>query len=344
MSRRESLNRRSFLSLASAAAASILTRAQGADTIPRVSERACPLEVVHPVATDGYEGLAVVRRPPGTSKRPAFVCFHPGITAFSQTKLEALAREAATPNRFLAAGYVVIVSTYRSRDVDPQLPGTVDDCLAAVRFARQLSVVDPNSLVVFGCSGGGDLALEVAAADRVAAVVAEEPASFVFAGVLNKDSPRSGDRFRPGQDPPIPDPVGLYRAKYQTVTRAKIARIQTPILVLQSDPVFDLASQSVLTFNTEVLVPELRAAGKTVSVMSYSQQSHCFCFVGGNRVIPGTTGNNWPPAVVPGTPRPPAGYGEMAVKAFGDIQAFCQPLIRTQPVPIDRALVTDVPA
>ena len=343
MSRIEPLNRRSFLSLASATAASILARAQGADTIPRVSERACPLEVVHPVATDGHEGLAIVRRPPGTSKRPAVVCFHPGITTYPRADLEAIARESAMPNRFLAAGYVVIVSTYRSRDLDPQLPGSVDDCLAAVRFARQSSVVDPNSLVVFGCSGGGDLALEVSAADRVAAIVAEEPASLLFAGVLNKDSPKSGDRFRPGQDPPIPDPVGLYRAKYQTVTRAKIARIQTPILLLQNDPVLDRASRAVFKFNTEVLVPELRAAGKTVNVVSYSEQSHCFCFVGGNRVIPGNQGQ-WVPAVVPGTPLPPAGYGEMAVKAFGDIQAFCQPLIRTQPVPIDRALVTDVPA
>lgn len=341
--RRRALDRRSFLALAGAASAAVLARANAAETIPRVSEAACPLKLVEPVARDGYKGLGIVRQPPGTARRPAVVLLHPGMTAFPRADLEAISRESATPNRFLAAGYVVLVPTYRSRDADPQLPGSVLDCLAAVQFARRLRSVDPNSVIVYGCSGGGDLALEVAAADRVAAIVSEEPASMMFAGVLNKNSPKSGSRFRPGQDPPIPDPIGLYRATYQTATRSKVARIQTPILLLQNDPVFDLASQSVIEFNRQVLVPELRAAGKTIQVTSFARQSHCFCFVGGNRVIPGGAGQ-WVPAIEPGARRPPDGYAAAALKAFGDIQAFCLPLLKTKPVAIPPNLVAEMPA
>src|SRR5262245_6412982 len=336
------LDRRSFLTLVGAAAYAAVARAQTHETIPRVSEAACPLELFEPVATDGYKGLGILRRPPGTGRRPAVVLLHPGITTFPRATLEAIARESATSNRFLAAGYVVLVPTYRSRDVDPQSPGSGEDCLAAVRFARQLPSVDPDSVIVLGCSGGGDLALEVAAADRVAAIVAEEPASLMFAGVLNKNSPKSGDRFRPGLDPPIPDPIGLYRSTYQTATRAKIARIDTPILLLQNDPVFDMASESLIEFNTQVLVPELRAARKTIQVTSFAKQSHCFCFVGGNRVIPGQGG--WVPAIERGAARPPEGYAAAALKAFGDIQAFCEPLLKTKPMSIARNLVADVPA
>ncbi len=336
------VDRRSFLALAAAATAAVVTRAQPSETIPRVSEAACPLDFVEPVARDGYKGCGILRRPPGTARHPAVVLLHPVITTFPRAALEAFARESASPNRFLAAGYVVLVPTFRSRDIDPQSPDSVEDCLAAVRFARQSSSVDPDSVIVYGCSGGGDLALEVAAADRVAAIVAEEPASMMFAGVLNKNSPKTGERFRPGQDPPIPDPIGLYRAMYQAVTRAKVARIETPILLLQNDPVFDLASQLVIEFNTQVLVPELRAAQKSIQVTSFARQSHCFCFVGGNRVIPGQ--GQWVPAIERGAALPPEGYAAAALKAFGDIQAFCEPMLKTKPVPIARNLVAEVPA
>jgi dienelactone hydrolase len=336
------LDRRSFLALAAAATAAVVTRAQASQTIPRVSAAACPLEFVEPLARDGYKGSGILRRLPGTAQRPAVVLLHTGITTFPRATLEAIARESATANRFLAAGYVVLVPTFRSRDVDPQSRESVEDCLAAVQFARRLPSVDPDSVVVYGCSGGGDLALEVAAADRVAAIVAEEPASMMFAGVLNKESPRIGDRFRPGQDPPIADPVGLYRARYQAATRAKIARIETPILLLQSDPVFDFASQLVIEFNTQVLVPELRTAQKRVQVTSFARQPHCFCFVGGNRVIPGE--GEWVPAIQRGAAQPPDGYAAAAIKAFGDIQAFCEPLLKTKAVPIARELVAEVTA
>jgi hypothetical protein len=46
-------------------------------------------------------------------------------------------------------------------------------------------------------SGGGDLALWVAASIAVAAIVAEEPASSMFMGMITKQTPKKGERFTP---------------------------------------------------------------------------------------------------------------------------------------------------
>ena len=74
----------------------------------------------------------------------------------------------------LAEGYTVAARDYRSRDYDPQYKSCLQDCLAVVSHMKGRPFVDPKSIVVYGCSGGGDLALEVAAAAEVCAVVPED--------------------------------------------------------------------------------------------------------------------------------------------------------------------------
>jgi hypothetical protein len=111
--------------------------AQPTVTRPVVSGEACPLETIAPLA-----------------------------------RLEATARDLATGSRFLAAGYVFVAPTYRSRDVDLQTTDSIDDGLAVVEYLGTLPFVDRQSIVVGGCSGGGDLALQVASRTRVCAVVA----------------------------------------------------------------------------------------------------------------------------------------------------------------------------
>ncbi len=106
-------------------------------------------------------------------------------------------------SRFLAAGYVVAAITYRDRDIDPQSIEALEDALATIDYLRRLSYVDRNSIVVNGTSGGGDLALSVAAETDLAVVVPEEPASMMFLGILNKDFPKKGDRYTPADGDPI---------------------------------------------------------------------------------------------------------------------------------------------
>src|SRR5262245_19098220 len=156
-----------------------------ATTRPVISEEVAPLEAIAPIAKDNNRGEAYLRKPPGDGPFPAVVLVHGGIRKYPTAVLKELALGTWT-SRFLAAGYVVAVTTYRSRDVDPQTRDSLEDVLATIDHLRKLSYVDSRSIVVNGCSGGGDLALSVAVERDVAVIVPEEPASMIFTGILNK--------------------------------------------------------------------------------------------------------------------------------------------------------------
>src|SRR5215831_11434976 len=288
-------------------------------TRPEISEASCPLVAIAPVARDGYHGVGFLRKPPGAGRFPAILFIHGGMVTRPAETLKDHLLNGANPSRFLAAGYVAVSITYRSRDDDPQSVVSREDSLAAFEYLRRLAFVDPRSIVVYGCSGGGDLALEIAAATpEVCAIVPEEPASFIFAGIFNAKFPKSGERFVPDDSRPIGDnPRGFYTPEYQKLTRAKIARIQCPILIIQGDQ-----DPRVYPFNNEVFIPELRAMGKKVDVLTYPGEPHCFNFNGNG----------------PCTPNPGA-----ALKAFYDIEAFCRRHIKTSPTAVDSALVKQVP-
>src|SRR5262249_557161 len=134
---------------------------------------------------------------------PAVVLIHGGLTTLPSERLHEYALTSALPSRFLAAGYVVATITYRSRDIDLQSRVSLDDSLAAVEHLQPLPFVHVASVGVYGCSGGGDLALAVAAEKPVAAIVAEEPATILFTGVFNNSSPKAGERYTPQDSAPI---------------------------------------------------------------------------------------------------------------------------------------------
>jgi dienelactone hydrolase len=282
-------------------------------TRPAVSDQASPIETINPVARDGYRGLALLRKPPGNGPFPAVVIIHGGLTTVPRSMLETVVA-APMASRLLAAGYVVAAMTYRSRDADPQSDVSLIDSLAVVDHVRRLPTVDPKSTAIYGCSGGGDLALQLAASADVAAVAAEEPASVLFTGVLNKDVPKSGERLTPADAAPLMrDPERYYTGQFQALTRERIARLRAPILILQGDVSLETK------FNVAVLIPELRQAGKPFDVITYPAEPHCFAFS-------------------PQSPRP-----AVALKAFQDADAFFRKHVTTQPKPIDAALVTQVP-
>ena len=270
------MNRRTFLVATVGTMLPVrLGEAQGEVTQPVLSEADCPLEVITPTALDGhrvsvYCGSRLVEGP----FRPSSTC----TAALQPFRLPASTnREGrATPSRFLAAGYVVVVPTYRSRDVDPQSSVSLDDSLAVVEFVRALPYVDRESIVVFGCSGGGDLALEVAARTKICVVVPEEPASVVMAGLFNSSVPKKGERYTPGDGFfMLEKPAQYYTPEFQKFLQAKIAKIQCPILIVQGS--VDRQEVPINKFNAEVLIPELRAAKKTLEVRTYAGQGHCFC-------------------------------------------------------------------
>jgi dipeptidyl aminopeptidase/acylaminoacyl peptidase len=285
-------------------------------TRPAIADDVAPLQTIAPTARDGTRGEGFLRKPPGSGPFPAVVLIHGGITRWPTQRLREYAL-ATWPSRFLAAGYVIAAITYRSRDVDPQSREGLDDAIAAVDYLRRLPYIDANSIAVNGTSGGGDLALFVAADTDVAVIVPEEPASVMFTGIFNKEFPKKGERFIPGDVFPIlAEPSRYYTSRYQEVTRERVARIRCPILIVQGDV------HPINRFNREILIPELRVAGKPVEILTYPGEPHSFAFY----------------SVANRTPRP-----AVALKAFDDINAFLRRHLRTQPVPIDSHLVNEVP-
>ncbi len=257
-----------------------------------------PVEAIAPVALDGYFGEGFMRTPPGQGPFPAVVIIHGG---FARQPIERVRGSVTGPyaSRFLEAGYVVAAITYRGRDTDRFSPVSLVDSLAAVDYMRGLPFVDANSVVVNGCSGGGDLALQVAAATQVPAIVPEEPAAMIMAGLPASRQEGTADPDRA---------LKLYRAAPDHEKfLGQVARITAPILIVQGDR----PDAPLNRFNDQVLLPELRAAGRAVDVKTYPG-AHCFATQGRTAA---------------------------AVRAFEDIEAFFRKHIPTAPTPIDSALV-----
>jgi len=288
-----------------------ITSAYGQDKVtrPEVSEKACPLEVIEAPTRDKRKATAVVRKPPGKGPFPAVILLHAGMgrkeleRGVDGAKQDALHSQQHT--RFLAAGYVTVTALRRGGKRDPQSPDSMADCLAVVEAVKKMPEVDPKSVVVFGHSGGGSFALELAGETPLAAVVAGEPATILYTGMLTKDSP--------DQQTLMKDPKRYYTPELQKRTREKIAKIGCPVLVCQGD------QHPINTVNNEVFVPELKQAGKKVEVITYPGQPHSFFF---GSIATGGAGQ----------------------KVFDDAHAFCKKHLPTQPVPLEESLVKQVPA
>jgi dipeptidyl aminopeptidase/acylaminoacyl peptidase len=282
---------------------------------PVVSEDASPIESIAPVARDGSRGLGFLRKPPGAGPFPALILIHGGPGPRPAGMLTPLATAPAA-SIFLAAGYVVVVITYRGRDDDPQAPVSLEDSLAAIDHVGRLPYVDSQSIGIYGCSGGGNVGLEIVAATRqVRAVVLEEPASIIFTGIFNSRFPKAGPRYTAADARPIGEnPKGYYTAEYQKLTRAKIERISSPMLIIQSDQ-----EPTLVRFNNEVFIPELRAAGKNLEVKSFTGEPHCFAFNG------------------------QAAQPPNVVKALEDAEVFVRRHVNTEPKAVDSNLVRRVP-
>jgi dipeptidyl aminopeptidase/acylaminoacyl peptidase len=297
-----------------------------AATRPAISEEVAPLEAIAPVAQDGHKGEAFLRKPPGKGPFPAVVIVHGGSTTFPTAALKKFAL-GTWPSRFLAAGYVVVVPTFRSRVEDPQTRDSLEDVLATVEYVRKLPYADAKSIVVNGISSGGELALSVAVETDVAVIVPDEPASMLFTGMVTKDAPKKGESWASyfGLDPKRWRL--LYTPECQKLTRDKVAKIRCPIILVQGD-VFP-----VINFNKEILIPELRDLGKNVVVLTYPGEPHGFAFsefaTGLEKVPFGRTAT-----------RP---FPQVSESVFEDVHALARRHLPTKPVPIDTKLVKQVP-
>jgi dienelactone hydrolase len=108
------------------------------------------------------------------------------------------------------------------------------------------------------------------------------------------------------------NPKQAYDAQAQKITRDKIARIRCPILIVHGDV------HEINKFNNDVYIPELKAAGKKVEVIYYPGAPHALAL--GRNTAPETT-----------------------KKVFDDCNAFFMRHLPTQPRPVEKSLVREVP-
>jgi dienelactone hydrolase len=281
--------------------------------MPRIPEEVCPVTELR-VSETSY---AAFRKPPGKGSFPAVIFLHGGLGQTSMAKLRENALNQPTQTRFLAWGYVIVSATRRSIRHDPLDRGVVADTVALVDRVRAHTEVDPESVVLYGGSGGGTLALEVASvSDKLAAVAAGEPATIIYMEMFNKEhvvrdagAKITGDRR---WDVMNADPVELYTDELKRRTRDKMKGITCPVLILHGD------RHALKKFNLGLLVPELETLGKKVVVEIYPGEDHGFYWGRGNNP-------------------------EMPLKANRDADAFFKRHISVPPKPIDEKHVTMVP-
>ena len=277
----------------------------GDATYPLISEDRIPVTELRVTDT----AYAAVRKPPGDGPFPAIVFMHGGLGQSSMANLRQNAVRQPTQARFLAWGYVAVTATRRDIRRDPQDRGVVEDTLALVRAVRELPHVDAESVALYGGSGGGTLALEVASvSDKLSAIVAGEPGTIIYMGMFTKahvvtgpDGNPTGDRR---WDVMNADPKALYDEGVRKRTREKLAGLSVPTLILHGDV------HALKAFNLGLFVPEMEALGKSVTVKTYPGEPHGFYW---------------------GRGRDPA----TALRANRDADAFLRKHARAQPRAID---------
>lgn len=225
-----------------------------------------PVELLTATASDGARIEASLRRPSGSGPFAVVIMIHGGLDPQRPEKRAWALTEGPVHTRLLAAGYMVVQATFRSYRRDNLLdPGPLLDIEAIHREVRSRKDVDPQRIAVFGGSGGGSLALDLAAREQPAAVVVGEPATLLFAGML-----KTGDyqvRLRM-----MGDPHSYYGAEERQVMSAKLARIRSPILYLAGD------IHPLKIINEEVFLPAARQAGCQVQVRVFPGEGHGFYF------------------------------------------------------------------
>jgi dipeptidyl aminopeptidase/acylaminoacyl peptidase len=279
----------------------------GSITMPSVPESVSPLRKVSVSKT-----CAWVRLPPGKGPFPAIVFLHGGLGQMAPKALQGRAT-GQTLSRFLAAGFAIAVPEFATRQYDPQNPQTLRDCLDVVDWVKTMPEVDPSSVVVYGTSGGGSLALEVAGEMKIAAAIADEPASILFAGMLTKNLAQGRPEVKASdaQDH-MENPRKHYSPEIRKLTRAKIAKIDCPLLIVHGDV------HVINRINEQIIIPELKAAGKKVEEIYEPGARHGYSM--------GSSGS------------------ALALKFYEGSRRFLQPLLKTQPKALEASMYKLVPA
>jgi acetyl esterase/lipase len=234
-----------------------------------ISESDCPIQAIDATSNDGRAVRAFHRVPKGDGPFPAVVFVHGGLTHFPDTTLQQQLRDNPVITRMLAAGYAVVKATFRTYEQDVLSRGPVEDVRAIVRALAKSPQIDPHRIALFGGSGGGNRALELGGDEAVQAVIAGEPATLLFTGMLTTGDygPRLEIMAAPGK---------YFTPEVRERTLQKLKTLRAPVLIVHSD------QHDLHKFNGPLFVPLMQQAGVTVEYREYPGYGHGFYFGGGD--------------------------------------------------------------
>jgi len=231
----------------------------------QVSLEDSPLQLIEPTRLDGVAARAYLRKPAGDGPFPAIVTVHGGLHRFNDQKLQDGLIRGPVRTRLLQAGYVVVAATFRSYDEDVQSREPILDTLAVIQAVKQLPYVDPHRVAVFGGSGGGNIALELASLTPLQAAILGEPATVIYTGMLTTSE--YGPRLKM-----MANPTAYFTPELKAHTDAKLRTVACPLLILHGDV------HALHALNHDLLLPRMQAAGLDVTWQLFPGQHHGFYF------------------------------------------------------------------
>lgn len=234
-----------------------------------ISESECPLQAIDIKSSDGKSLKAWWRKPPGDGSFPTIVFIHGGLRQFPDESLSQHLTDNPVITRFLSKGYAVVMATFRTYEHDVQSRGPIEDVRAVLQHAVRLPQVDPQRIALYGGSGGGSIALDLAADPAVCAIVAGEPATVLYTGMLTTGeyAPRLEMMANPEQ---------FFTPELRAKTREKLELIRVPVLILHSD------QHDLVKLNKPLFLPLMKEAGVEVEYLEYPGYGHGFYFGGGD--------------------------------------------------------------
>jgi acetyl esterase/lipase len=234
-----------------------------------ISEKDSPIQPLDAKASDGRAVRAFWRKPKGDGPFPAVVFIHGGLTQFPEEELRKQLKTNPVLTRLLDSGFAVVQSTFRTYERDVQSRGPIEDVRAVVEALEKSAAIDGKRIALFGGSGGGSIALELGGHQAVRAVIAGEPATVLYTGMLTTGE--YGPRLKI-----MADPEKHLTPELRKKTLEKLKTLRAPVLILHGD------QHDLNKLNAPLFVPMMKEAGVRVEYREYPGYGHGFYFGGGD--------------------------------------------------------------